>query len=146
MIKANELRIGNLVFDNEDRLDNTIFTVSRVELPEYTDWNDGDGYSVTASKGDSNNYYSLKPAGIPLNEEWLVKFGFEKEEADAKGIAVWDEFYHGTFLISNHGTGIEDYHFIAYEGEVVDVRFVHELQNLFFAIKGEELTIKEKVA
>jgi hypothetical protein len=138
MIKANELRIGNLVLG---RFGGDVFPREVIGI---------DNSTVYFTEGFENRFRDkqdledVKP--IPLTEEWLVRFGFEKEEADAKGIAVWDEFYHGTFLISNHGTGIEDYHFIAYEGEVVDVRFVHELQNLFFAIKREELTIKEKVA
>lgn len=83
--------------------------------------------------------------GIPLTEEWLVKFGFDKEEAVATGIAVWDEFYIGSFEISNSGTGFSDWSFLPYQGNVVKIKYVHQLQNLYFTLTGEELTLTQEI-
>ena len=72
---------------------------------------------------------------IPLTEEWLVKFGFKIEgktwgntnySKDFSGIWLQDrgELYKCT--ISNGNKHIE-------------IRYVHQLQNLYFALTGEEL-------
>jgi hypothetical protein len=69
----------------------------------------------------------LKP--IPLTEEWLLKFGFDKIDFQfiKNGIKLFpirDLYYRGNFPIKS------------------DIKYVHQLQNLFFALTGEELTIK----
>lgn len=69
----------------------------------------------------------IKP--IPLTEEWLFKFGYDwiSENHFANlGHLIWkveDRFYcdkNGVFL-----------------------KYVHQLQNLYFALTNEELTIKQ---
>ena len=79
---------------------------------------------------------------IPLTEEWLIKFGFKQ----------WVEFGHktGTFdlmplcgvsydivtkkvLILEKGN--PNSHWIERK-----IEYVHELQNLYFALRGQELT------
>tara|TARA_R110000796_G_scaffold58965_5_gene135843 strand:+ start:3162 stop:3488 length:327 start_codon:yes stop_codon:yes gene_type:complete len=65
---------------------------------------------------------------IPLTEEWLVKFGFENAEDDGvigfNGLYFWDREDGYSLIIS--GT---------------PVKHVHQLQNLYFALTNEELTI-----
>ena len=59
---------------------------------------------------------------IPLTEEWLVKFGFKK------GSKGWFKT-----LSNNH-----KFNFYMYKNLCSNV---HQLQNLYFALTGEELTI-----
>ncbi len=75
---------------------------------------------------------------IPLSEEWLLKFGFEEKEISVLNteLLVWINF--SFFLtIRNNRELIYDY-----MGGNTSVKCVHQLQNLFFALTGEEL--KEK--
>ena len=78
---------------------------------------------------------------IPLTEEWLVKFGFEKDENEQyyKGgyvIDVTADKKSFMFSIVINANGL----FAAALGVYYHV---HQLQNLYFALTGEELTIKE---
>lgn len=70
---------------------------------------------------------------IPLTEEWLVKLGF-KENAFGFGLDRFPTYIKGDgdFFEPAHS---DDYHF-------PDLEYVHQLQNLYFALTGEELTIK----
>jgi hypothetical protein len=134
-LRANELRIGNLVNINEEtRIDNTnelplinpLFKIERI---------DEDGEIIIYSEINNLHIHcdleSIQP--IPLTEEWLLKFGFEKKKDVyfiKRGIRLYpirDLYYRGEFPIKR------------------DIIFIHQLQNLYFALMGEELTIKQKV-
>lgn len=75
---------------------------------------------------------------IPLTEEWLVKFGFEFSDWLGDWLGSWD-LKDGCFglLKTANGTFI----FESKSGNP-EIHFVHQLQNLYFALKGEELTVK----
>ena len=81
---------------------------------------------------------------IPLTEEWLVKFGFVK---DKKHDNCCDLELENDFYLQGVGYGKRN---IKYEviltdsndNELTLVKHVHQLQNLYFALTGEELTIK----
>jgi len=78
---------------------------------------------------------SVKP--IPLTEEWLLRFGFELTETNYDGghhYWIWD--FSGILLT----TPYEDDSVV----ELGDAKFkyVHQLQNLYFALTGKELEIK----
>jgi len=73
---------------------------------------------------------------IPLTEEWLVKFGFE---CNFNNPNKW-------LQIAENGEELEIYS--DWLGEQclydrVSIKYVHQLQNLYFALTGNELTIKE---
>lgn len=68
--------------------------------------------------------YPEKFKPIPLTEEWLLKLNAPKH------LAGFELITHGRIRYSN------DY------GENLNADYVHELQNLVFAINGEELFIK----
>lgn len=75
---------------------------------------------------------------IPLTEEWLSKFGFEKSEKDKEGYQIW--IFNGDECIFRIKHII--YFYLCdtnYFG--TEIRYVHELQNLYFALTGQELTI-----
>ena len=73
--------------------------------------------------------YLYKP--IPLTEEWLVKFGFDNLGAYGWGIG----YFHIRFR------NIHKFHF-PLENRLVRIKYVHQLQNLYFALTNEELIIK----
>ncbi|WP_107039945.1 hypothetical protein [Brumimicrobium mesophilum] len=65
---------------------------------------------------------------IPLDKSDLIKFGFVKEEC----------FYY------KNGVAIEDDFTLEGFGDV-ELKYVHQLQNLYFALTGEELVMKDEL-
>jgi hypothetical protein len=90
-------------------------------------------YQVNKSSfiGWKMNYY--KP--IELTEEWLLKLGFKSDP--------YHDLYYankpdGFFNIDiNKTRGRLELHY-----KHIELKYVHQLQNLFFALTGEELTLK----
>ena len=86
---------------------------------------------------------------IPLTEEWLIKFGFK--------IGYWANegrwFYHpdygdrdikNKFILNDiENRGIFSFDWRGTE-RLATIQYVHQLQNLYFALTGEELAIKKK--
>jgi hypothetical protein len=72
---------------------------------------------------------------IPLTEEWLLKFGFREQPLDE--ITIYR--FNGLTLNANAKT-----HYSAtYKGGFIKfVLYVHQLQNLYFVLTGNELEIK----
>lgn len=119
-MKAQELRIGNIVnYYGDDFPNGTQCTVDSEDIRLM----------------DNNPVYASEHKPILLTEEWLIKFGFKNEVgnewAAAKGLFVIEKFD----LLYNFSAG---------SGCALSrsIKYVHELQNLFFAITGQELTIK----
>lgn len=75
---------------------------------------------------------------IPLTEEWLVKFGFEFTDWLGDWLGSWD-LKDGCFGLLKNANGT--FIFESKSG-TSEIHFVHQLQNLYFALKGEELTVK----
>lgn len=133
-MKANELRIDNLVYW-EDK----IFPICQINSAGFYHLRVyGNIISGLISEGEEN-----KIKGIPLTEEWLLKSGFEKILCSAKdnsfkftkgrqtsSFAV--SLYIPEGLCSVGGAWLE-----------IKVLYVHQLQNLYFSLMGEELTIKK---
>ena len=122
-MKANELRIGDWVkWNYEESSDGNAYPV------EY-------GYELDDIK---NNPNIVKP--IPLTEEWLERFGFEKDEeydegglVDYRWILMNGSLEFVSFWNSEELTGVNQ------PQTGVDIEHVHSLQNLYFALTGEEL-------
>jgi hypothetical protein len=122
-MKASELRIGNLV----------------AYEPTIDDWEEiivkcGNIIQCEISPD------SFTP--IPLTEEWLLKFGFKKQldKSFAKNdfsIFLDKRFKTNLFLQENQ----EDFKWFSYE---LKVEYIHQLQNLYFALTGEELNFKSE--
>ena len=123
-MKATELRIGNYhYYHMDDKFD------ERKEWDEICQIDYGD-LRILFTYEDNSEY---KP--IPLTEEWLLKFGFEKE-----GGYLWNcKLLGKQRFIENHLT--KGYFETHYESK--HIQYVHQLQNLYFALTGEELTIKD---
>ena len=115
-MKANELRIGNLV-----------------GFPS------GVKYKVDMLYSNYEGLDYWQP--IPLTEEWLFKFGFEKLTDKSRGFNSNSYTYtKGISFIVHLNDKLLSVNF--WQGN--EKKYVHELQNLFFALTGEELTIYTK--
>lgn len=117
-MEANELRIGNWVKCSE------IVDVDKTR--EISCW-------------DFGTYLSTDPEyyiPIPLTEEWLRSFGFVNGTTEKL-----KEVTHASIQYS----AIEKmYHlYLGHHSLSVYLKYVHQLQNLYFALTGEELTIKQ---
>lgn len=116
-MKANELRIGNYI--QYPNLKKPI----RVSI-------------IDTTQTDKDT--KAKP--IPLTEEWLLNFGLEYFEG-------WDDMI---FYRENNWEQKNDWFelhktlqgFIFEDFRSQNIKYVHSLQNLFFALTGEELTLK----
>lgn len=123
MVKASELRIGNLI-QSSDKI-----------TPVFHLDSDEDGFRINYTY-DSEVVFS----GIDITEEWLIKAGFEKEENDAPALSVWYEYWKEGFDIFTTGTegGAEnEFCYGTFDNRIY---YIHQLQNLYFALTGEELT------
>lgn len=125
-MESNELRIGNFVIDSET---NRIGKCVGI-------WHDN-SFEMLFTPNSETHRFSIKPdelIGVPLTEEILLKCGFEIEGDGTGYVYVLHEF--GLVILK-----IGEY----YEWDNHDwgrkVLFLHDLQNLFFALKGEELKI-----
>jgi hypothetical protein len=115
MIKANELRIGNKVFLKSLNKIYTIecgFDIEKIE--------DGDD-----------------ALPIPLTEDWLLKLGFEKTMTWTYTIDLLGSlklvYYLGE---KGWSLGFKNY------SDFSNLKYLHELQNLYFALTGKELEMK----
>lgn len=111
-MKANELRIGNLLYN-----DGVVVTIDARSI--FDIW-------------DDNGLGKYKP--ITLTPEWLERFGFESYlNSEYKKDCLYIE-------ILNDGT-IE--WCWGWNNEKSDpINYVHQLQNLYFALTGAELSLK----
>ena len=124
MIQANELRIGNLIYwDIPEKLN---------VLHEVVGIRNGRPQTIPISLGNRIEEYSP----IPLTEEILVKCGFEEVYKSPMHSTYWMERLSYYFWYEK-GNQYADC-----KGLQVNCKHLHQLQNLYFALTGEELTIK----
>lgn len=114
-INLRELRIGNYVYD-------TLGKVNKIDLEAIT-------YIV------KEPHNQVKP--IPLTEEWLLKFGFYKSMSWTYAIELKGNLKL-VYYLGEKGWSIG---FKSYS-DFSNLEYVHQLQNLYFALTGNELTIK----
>lgn len=120
-MKANELRIGNLIWDIEQKEVDKIVGIEEKRV------------SVEGSTFAYTPIDEILP--IELTEEWLIKFGFIKYD-DGGELHGCDCFYISKE--NNIAIGLTPkYNLSGYRN--VKVKYVHQLQNLYFALTGEEL-------
>ena len=79
---------------------------------------------------------------IPLTEEWLIKFGFKKgiseECRDGNGDVLMEEYEYWYLHVQNWGRFIVNSESkTSFSGS--NCEYIHKLQNVFFALTGEEL-------
>jgi hypothetical protein len=133
MINPNELRIGNLIKYTGKPYPAYLLNNGIVEVKEVL--NDG----VNRSQGDSTLYESENLEGIPLTDEWLERCGAVKNRIPLKNGRWHIEYVGEGGLIMRDDLDESEIEILA------DVNYVHQLQNLYFSLTGEELSIKETV-
>lgn len=88
--------------------------------------------------------FLFKP--IPLTEEWMLKFGANKRDIGDSCIYFVElelnNFFH--LEISDEGYIIIECDDSYYSKHLKHLKYVHQLQNLWFDLKGEELTLKHE--
>ena len=127
-MKATELRIGNYVWENYSG--EMIIRSIIYNSPVTTHPKDNGSHTIHLSKTlklpiCGYDISAIKP--IPITEEWLIKFGFKKLGKDT--------FYLGAIKIHKRNRGF------VIAKRYVDILYIHQLQNLYFALTGKELTI-----
>lgn len=121
-MEAKELRIGNFVYYRDKSQVLEVYNIG------------SNGFSTLNSLGleygsDDVSEYN----GIPLTKDWLLKFGFTDNG---------DEYSKENFTIrpNRRYLVIEGFEY-DYNGIIISTEhfYVHDLQNLYFAIKRHEL-------
>ena len=115
---SKELRIGNWVHNPIQNID---FQVDGSTI--------GIEYSRELATKDHKGFDS-----IPLTEEWLIRFGFEE-----KGRNDEKYWYKDNFKCEY----LDSYVYVILNNVEYQIQNVNGLQNLYFALTGEELTIKD---
>lgn len=122
-LKPTELRIGNLVYHKDNPLPQKV-----------------DGLDLYKIQSEYISEYSMpdyfKP--IPITEEWLLNLGLRKHILSGKDDAV--------YYINHEGKTVLGYWLIdgaVNIGEFIpkNIKYVHELQNLYFVLTGVELSL-----
>lgn len=140
MIKRAELRTGNLFHNN-------LGAISILFVREIRE----DAIIGKELDGVFNGSFDEEDiSGVPLTEEWMLKFGFENvdDEIDFSQWRINDDI---PFQIFGNGSDKQEPFKYAYEfnheEKTIEIKYVHQLQNLYFALTGNELTLtpaKEK--
>ena len=151
-MRLEELRIGNYV--NVPRIDQCPFRIDAFESLSKTFAKVAMVHPEYGEKFHPLTWYSDDLEPIPLTEEWLIKFGFEKViyESDETGYGTDYELeikgvgcisYSDDFSCALFGSKESSKHELGFLPNWDNCKHVHSLQNLYFALIGEELKIKE---
>ena len=133
-MKANELRLGNYL----KAINNTIDTFQLFGMYNERYLLIGDEY---------NNYDTtikdIKP--IEITEQWLVNLGFARIFKDLKGCYIDKS---EKYMICKSDVNSFDIFIFGYEEDlyITTLTFIHQLQNLYFALTGVELDLSLNVA
>jgi hypothetical protein len=137
MIKANELRFGNFV-SNVDGKTMPITTIEKDGVTLFRFYlNQTDKHpDKTAIISDVISFDKIEP--IPLTEEWLIKCGFNVVDKDLFAMGI---------ICINRCKGEFDVFIANYDpwfpfAILPQIKYVHQLQNLYWCLVGVELTIK----
>ena len=121
MIKANELRVGNLIYNIKNEFEKRQIIVSGITP------------TMIACKQIVTEHKFFEP--IPLTEEWFLKAGFDliyygyNGLIDIEIMLPWagrKEIAYSVRINNEYSVG-------------EPFQYVHQLQNLYFALTGEEL-------
>ena len=142
MLKPVELRINNYLW-----YEATIHVVCGIKEESVLSWwvNKGKANIEYNESLDLDPYIDnisqYKP--IQLDEQWLIRFGFRKEKwfdnsddliigLPVKAVYLfWED--NRVVMTDRHGYKL-----------MVSIYYVHQLQNIYFSLTGEELSLKTK--
>lgn len=121
MIDLKELRIGNYIFSNSSK------------LPYW---------EISSEDFSFMNGHEVHYHPVELTEEWLIKLGFKNtydqyfEHENMPFFELLDSgrgegYNNGWRMFNNSGNSI-----------IFAIKSVHQLQNLYYALTGDELCVK----
>lgn len=115
---ARELRIGNYVYNRHGDL-------------HEIGYNCFNKFAHPTMDGNPSGF-----APIPLTEEWLTRFGFDKINHITEGVLYKKDWLRISASLNPEWRGAP----IKRDA----VQYVHQLQNLYFALTGAELELKDE--
>ena len=118
-MNASELRIGNYV--------------------RYSSLIQVDGYKIAECEDYPNRF-----TPILLTEEWLLKFGFEKDVDNSfvlGNLSIFTDkrFKENVFIQTKTNRSFSGGQWVILND--LKIQHIHQLQNLYFALTGEELQL-----
>ena len=137
-MKASELKIGNFLLFSNMIEPEKIITVGRRFFS-----------SANIEKGDGDFEITPYYKGIPINNEWLMKLGFHHHGNNIYSKSFNDLNLKKLVVFKSDesavkwGIGFADY----YTGKEIaetlptDIMYIHNLQNIWFFLVGNELKI-----
>ena len=124
MIQANELRIGNWVKLFNDEL-NKIYVISKTAIQVEGGIIGGEVFKLE----------HINP--VPITLEILEKFGFYKtNRIDSGELCPCYAIFSFALMIRHNSF------FVDWIGGNTEIKYLHQLQNLYFALTNTELTYK----
>jgi hypothetical protein len=131
-MKASELRIGNLVSQNG--FYGYVYSIESALPRQEKRFSDKDLVTLFDNGITTAPIDEIKP--ITLTEEWFLKFKLERTFKDLHGcynndkymFSLVDEYEYDVFIFGHE----EDLY-------LTTIKYVHELQNLYFALNDKEL-------
>lgn len=144
MIKANELRLGNLLDNGYNIVHvtsiNLDYNEDREPISEIGVCLNGNLYDEVVIKEAA---FGIEVKPIPLTPEWLERCGLVNNEIMPS--------YKLHMAVRPYQTAIQGVFPGEWQVTLIDavpypigqtIKYVHQLQNLYFALTGEELQIK----
>lgn len=129
MINLNELRIGNIVLYKQDNDELPVLKI------------DGDSKTVCLDLllglNIELNEQDIDP--IPITTEWLETFGFKY----SKTFKCYSKGFEILFCMEGDEYWLCEQDAGKLQKIGKSFKYVHQLQNLYFALTGEELEIKQ---
>jgi hypothetical protein len=126
---ANELRVGNLLQGD---------TIQNVNQGIYSDG----VMQITGFGIHQIETGLIKLNPIPLTKDWLIRFGwiYNNETKTFEKYPNGDPRLHLIYVPTNNSWTM--FNFVLKAMIAKRIWYVHQLQNIYFALIGEELTIK----
>jgi hypothetical protein len=119
-MEAKNIRIGNLVARKPHKL-----------------------YIPFAVKdGEVTEFFARKCKPIQLTENLICRFGFRKDGDNYYELKLNNGFYLGAYGFGLNNSKYEVFLTDSENNELTRIENAHELQNLFFALTGTELELK----
>ena len=127
-MEANEIRVGNLLIDPRK---------FNKDTREFFNINENGYFKATARDIQCAELFNP----IPLTEEILLKCGFEYND-DIGKYEISDDDY---CILIRKDTDTEEFYFeigdLGYNYVFKTIKYLHELQNIFWCLVGEELKV-----
>ena len=131
MNKVTDFRIGNLVLQ-----EGNITVIDSLER-NINDWE------------RTNHKRTNDIKSIPISIEWLLNFGFEFEDIGDDTTVEQETYRKAT--INYDGIAFDIEFNVAWQtftldfitGNLIEYRYVHQLQNLFYYLTSQELKLKK---